>query len=94
MVLTRKVLTFSLKFIPAHEGEGSVGLAMHSESVEAIFNTLILFKEHFAHFSQRKNKKTFKYFALFSLYCLELNHIVSKTNLFLHSFQSENGNTV
>lgn len=44
MVLTRQVLTFSLKVIPAHEQEGSVGLAMHSERVEAIFNTLFLFK--------------------------------------------------
>lgn len=44
MVLTRKVLTFSLEFIPAHERGGSVSLAMHSERMEAIFNTLILFK--------------------------------------------------
>lgn len=44
LVLTRKVLTFSLKFISVREKVRSAGLVMHGERVEAIFSILVLFK--------------------------------------------------
>lgn len=64
MVFSREVLMLCLKFIPAHDrGGGSVSLAIYSERMEAIFNTLILFKQHFAY--PKEKKKSSKYFAVF-----------------------------
>lgn len=56
MVLTRKVLTFSPKFIPARERVRSVGLVMYSERVETTFRILVLFKQHFAPYPKKEKK--------------------------------------